>query len=92
MGEEGTLAYYTPLVTFVVCMHCLCVRVCACVRVCVCAGKHGVRCWDLVNWYLQEIEEDIHNEQELLENRLRAKMVIDHLIKHVSLPTHCSSI
>ena len=59
-----------------------------CVRARICIGKHGLRCWDLVNWYLQEIEEDIHSEQELLENKLRAKIVIDRLIKHVSLPTH----
>lgn len=47
---------------------------------------------EIINWYLEKIEEQINNESELLEKKSFIEKVLDRLIYNVSQPMICYSI
>ena len=46
----------------------------------------GVRHSQLVNWYLEDIENEIDSEAELVERKIIVEKVIYRLIHHVCMP------
>ena len=46
----------------------------------------GLKKSEVVNWYLEEIQEEIESEAELVQKKAIVEKVLDRLIYHVSLP------
>ena len=44
----------------------------------------GMRCSEVINWYLKEIESDIGSVSELADRKALVEKIIDRLMHHVS--------
>ena len=45
----------------------------------------------MVNWYLEEIEEDIENTEELVDKKTLVEKIIERLVHHVDKKLICIS-
>lgn len=47
--------------------------------------SEGVKMSELINWYLEQVAEQIESEEELVERKTLVEKVVDRLINHVSI-------